>query len=107
MKQKKGKKERKEFRDIRTLFKQEEEKIIINLKEKVISGKTFILNGDKNRNLSLDDYLNKIEPYLRNIIIDLQNFDKLKIQLIIEIKFISSRDVRSDNIKFTSYNCAK
>ena len=30
-------------------------------------------NGDKNRNLSLDEYLNKTEPYLRNIIIDLQN----------------------------------
>ena len=29
-------------------------------------------NGDKNRNLSLDEYLNKIEPYMRNIIIDLQ-----------------------------------
>ena len=32
-------------------------------------------NGDKNRNLSLDEYLNKIRPYLRNIIIDLQNSD--------------------------------
>ena len=57
--------------------------------------------------MSLDNYLNKIEPYLRNIIIDLQNSDKLKIQLTIEIRFISSRDVRSDNIKFTSYNYAK
>ena len=57
--------------------------------------------------MSLEDYLNKIEPYSRNIIIDLQNSDKLKIQLTIEIKFISSRDVRSDNIKFTSYNYAK
>ena len=32
-------------------------------------------NGDKNRNLSLDEYLNKIRPYLGNIIIDLQNSD--------------------------------
>ena len=32
-------------------------------------------NGDKNRNLSLDEYLNKIRPYLRNITIDLQNSD--------------------------------
>ena len=32
-------------------------------------------NGDKNRNFSLDEYLNKIRPYLRNIIIDLQNSD--------------------------------
>ena len=27
-------------------------------------------NGDKSRNLSLDEYLNKIKPYLRNVIID-------------------------------------
>ena len=32
-------------------------------------------NGDKNRNLSLDQYLNKIESYLRDIVIDLQNSD--------------------------------
>ena len=32
-------------------------------------------NSDKNRNLSLDEYLNKIKPYLRNIIIDLQKSD--------------------------------
>ena len=55
------------IRDIRTLFEQQEEdyykpKRLINLWN----------NGDKNRNLSLDTYLNKIEPYL---IIDLQNSD--------------------------------
>ena len=43
-------------------------------------------NGGKNRNLSLDEYLNKIKPYSMNIIIDLQNFDVRKIQLTIEIK---------------------
>ena len=30
-------------------------------------------------NLSLDEYLNKIETYLRNIIIHLQDFDTWKI----------------------------
>ena len=55
------------IREIRTLFEQQEEdyykpKRLINLWN----------NGDKNRNLSLDTYLNKIEPYL---IIDLQNSD--------------------------------
>ena len=29
----------------------------------------------KNRDLSLDEYLNKTKPYLRNIIIDLKNSD--------------------------------
>ena len=36
-------------------------------------------NGDKNRNLSLDEYLHKIKPYLRNMRINLQNFDVWKI----------------------------
>ena len=49
---------------------------------------------------------------MRNIIIDLQNSDTWKIQLTIEINFISSKYVeeervmhsKSNNIKFTSYN---
>ena len=69
-------------------------------------------NGDRNRNFSLDEYFNKIEPYLRNMIIDLQNCDAWKIQLTFVIYFISSRDPEekrvmrssSENIKFTSYN---
>ena len=68
--------------------------------------------GSKNRNLSLDEYLKKIETYLRNIMINLQNSDIWKIQLTIAINFISSRDTEeervlhlsSDNIKFTSYS---
>ena len=63
-------------------------------------------------NLSLDEYLNKIKPYLRNIIIDLQNSDAWKIQLTIAIDIISSKDAEeervmdsmSNKIKFTSYN---
>ena len=69
-------------------------------------------SGDKNINLSLDEYLNKIKPYLRNIIIDLQNSDAWKIQLTIAIDIISSKDAEeervmdsmSNKIKFTSYN---
>ena len=37
-------------------------------------------NGYKNRNLSLDEYFNKIETYLRNIIINLQKSDARKLQ---------------------------
>ena len=69
-------------------------------------------NSDRNRNLSLDQYLNKIKPYLTNIIADLQNYDAQKTQLTIAINFISLKDAeekrvmhsRSDNIKFTSHN---
>ena len=69
-------------------------------------------NGDKNNNLSLDEYLNKIKLYLRNIIIDLQSSGTWRIQLTTAINFISSKDTEEervmhsarDNIKFTPYN---
>ena len=69
-------------------------------------------NGDKNKNLSLYEYLNKIETYLKNIIINFKNSDAWKIQLAIAINFISSKDTEeepemhliSDSIKFTSYS---
>ena len=71
-------------------------------------------NGDKNSILSLDKYLNKIKPYLTDIIINLQSSDTWKIQLTIAINFTSSKDTEeecvmhstSDNIKFTPYNDA-
>ena len=51
---------------------------------------------------------------MKNIIIDLQNSDKWKIQLKIAINLTSLKDAeeerimhsRSDNVKFTSYNDA-
>ena len=83
------------IRDIRTLFEQQEENYH---KPKRVSNSwnnnhiKYESNDDKNRNLSLDEFLNEIEPYLRNIIIDLQNSDTSKIQLTIAISFISSKD---------------
>ena len=61
-------------RDIRTLFEQEddadyfERKRVSNfLNNNYIECES---NGDRNKNLSLDRYLDKIEPYLRDVIID-------------------------------------
>ena len=86
MKQKKKNKERKKLRkkesnerlikdriirDIRTLFEQEED----YYKPKTVNNfwnhnyTEYDSNGDKARNLLLDEYLNKIERYLKNIII--------------------------------------
>ena len=132
MKQKKKKKERKELEkkkeynerlikdgiitDIRILF--EQEKDYYELKRVIkfwkINYIKYESNGDKNRNLPYDEYLNKIGTYLRNIIINLQNSDTWKIQLTIAINFISSKDteeervmhLNSDNVEFTSYNDA-
>ena len=71
-------------------------------------------NGDKNRTLPLDEYLNKIKTFLRNILIDVQSSDTCQTQLAIAINFISSKDTEeecvmhstSNNIKFTPYNDA-
>ena len=49
-------------------------------------------NGNKNNNLSLDEYFNEIKPYLKDIIINLQSSKAWKIQLTIAINFISSKN---------------
>ena len=63
------------IRDIKTLFEQEEDYYRPKRVRNIWNNNHIECesNGDKNRNLSLDEYLHKIKPYLRNIIIDLQN----------------------------------
>ena len=104
------------IRDIMAHFEQEEDyyelKRVYNFWKNNYMG--YESNSDKNRNLSLDEYLNKIETYPRDIIINLQNSDKWEIQLAIAINFISSKDTEeervmhsnSDNMKFTSWDDA-
>ena len=56
--------------------------------------KTLLLDKDtKNRNktLSIEEYLNKIRPYLKNIINDLNKSDTREIQLTIAIILISTK----------------
>ena len=59
-------------------------------------------NGDKNWNLSLDEYLNKIKPYLKDIISDLQNSDAWKIQLTTAINFLSTKDGEEEHVIHSS-----
>ena len=59
-------------RDIRILFEQEEKdyyesKRVNNFWNN--NDREYVSNGHKNKNLSLEEYLNRIETYLRNIII--------------------------------------
>ena len=66
----------------------------------------------KIKKLSVKEYLDKIKPYLRDIIINLQKSDSWKIQLRITINFICSKDVdeervmhsKNNNIEFMSYD---
>ena len=95
--------------NIRNLFEIEEEE---NYKPAKVNnfGVTMLLKkesyGDKNKTLSVEEYLNKIRPYFKDIN-NLKNFDTLKIQLTIANNYISSTDndeelvmhLKSDNIE--------
>ena len=71
-------------------------------------------SGDRNKNLSVKEYLDKIKAYLGYIAINLQKSDTWKIQLTIAINFISSKDVdeehvmnsKSNNIEYMLYDNA-
>ena len=68
--------------DIRTLFEQEEEDYYKPKRVSSFWNNNYIeheSNG-KNNNLSLDEYLNKIKPYLNDILIDLQDYGAWQIQ---------------------------
>ena len=65
------------IRNIRTPFEQKEDyyepkRVTIFWNNNYIE---YESNVDKNRSLSLDEYLNKIKLYFRNITISLQNSD--------------------------------
>ena len=97
------------IRDVWTLFETEEvekRKDKIREKQEVNDGliKDIIIRDTMNffeqqekdyYKLKRNECLNKIKPYLRDIIIDLQNSVAWKIQLIIAMNFISSRRARN------------
>ena len=52
-------------------------------------------NVGRNKTLSVEEYLNKTRPYLKDIINNLEKCDTWKIQLTIAINFIYSIDNES------------
>ena len=105
------------IRDIKTLFLQEEEyyrKTVIISNVRNNDYIKYESNSDRNKNVSVKEYLNVIKPYLKDMIIDLQISDMWKIQLTIAINFISSKDVdeqcvmhsKSENIEVMLYDDA-
>ena len=42
----------------------------------------YEINVDRNKTLSVEEYLNKIRPYLKNIINDLKNSDAWKVKSV-------------------------
>ena len=80
------------LRDTKNLFEHEEED---NYYKPVRVSNNYIeykSNGDRNKNLSVEEYLNKIRPYLKDIINNLKKSDTWKIQLAIANNFIFSID---------------
>ena len=55
-------------------------------------------NSDKNKTLSIEEYLNKSRPYLKDIINNLRKSNTCKIQLIIANNFISSIDDDEEHV---------
>ena len=105
------------IRDIKTLFLQEEEYYCKTVIISDVRNNDYIKyesNSDRNKNVSVKEYLNVIKPYLKDMIIDLQISDMWKIQLTIAINFISSKDVdeqcvmhsKSENIEVMLYDDA-
>ena len=83
------------LRDIKNLFEHEKkaENYYKPLRESNFWSNNYIeyeSNGHRNKILSLEEYLNKIRPYLKDIINNLKKSDTWKIQLIIANNYISS-----------------
>ena len=55
-------------------------------------------NGDRNKTLSPEEYLNKVRRHLKDIINNLKKSGTWKIQVTIAINFISSRDNDEESV---------
>ena len=82
------------LRDIRKLFKHKEEIYYKPVREGNFWSSNYIeyeSKGDRNKRLSVEDCLNKIRLYLKDIS-NLRKSDTCKTQLVIAINFKSSKD---------------
>ena len=101
--------------DNRNLFEQKKEDYYRSVRLRNFWSWNYIeyeTNEDKNKKLSIEEYLNKIRPYLKYIINYLEKSDTGKIQLTIGDNFISPKEnddkcvmhSRSDNIEIMINN---
>ena len=83
------------IRQIENLFDEINEDYYKPIKTKGAFNNNYIeyeSRGDKDKNLSLEDYLDIIRPFLRDMINNHKTHGEWKIQLIMRIDFISSLD---------------
>ena len=89
------------IRDCRTLFKQDDYYKPIRVDSFWNNNYIeYASSGDRNKSLSVKEYLAQVKPYLRDIIINHQKSDTWKIQLAIAINFISSKDVDDERLMY-------
>ena len=101
------------IRDNKTLFEQKED-YYKPVRVGNFWNNNYYIKYETTKNLPVKQCFNKIQPYLRDILINLQKFDTWKIQLTTAIKFISSKNAeeeravhsKRDNIEFTTYHNA-
>ena len=55
-------------------------------------------SSNRNKTLTVEEYLNKIRQYLKDIINDIKKSDAWKIQLTIATNFISSKDNDEEHV---------
>lgn len=53
---------------------------------------------DKNKTLSTEECLNKIRPYLKDVVNDLEKSDMQKIQLTVTTNFSSSKHTDEEHV---------
>ena len=81
--------------DIKNIFEHEEENCSKPVRVNNFWNNNYIeyeSNGDRNKTLSIEEYVNKIRPYLKDVINDLKKSNTWKTQLTIANNFISSID---------------
>ena len=90
------------IRDIRSLFEHEEEHYYKPVRFWSNNFIEYESNRDRNKTLSAEEYLNKVMPYLKDIINNLKKIDTWKIQLTMRgIDFIF------DCVLLLRYKCHK
>ena len=97
------------LRDIKNIFEyeKEEENYYKPLRVNNVWSNDYIEyknNGYKNRILSVEEYPDKIRPYLKDIINDLKRPGTWKIQLTTSINFISYRNDNEDRVMQSKSN---
>ena len=91
------------IRDIKNLFEHEEKKDYYKpVRVSNFWSYNYIENennSDRNKTLSVEEYLNEIRTFLKDIINNLKKFDKLQVQLtFINYYFISSIDNNEESV---------